>query len=96
MKSDSFLKLYEMKIINNNSLIKCKYYDKIFGDIYGVITDVFVVNNIVIKEEKNITIECVRNFNNVKYLMKPENIIEIDGMAVDRLESLFLKKRKSL
>ena len=85
-----------MKIINNNSLIKCKYYDKIFGDIYGVITDVFVVNNIVIKEEKNITIECVRNFNNVKYLMKPENIIEIDGMAVDRLESLFLKKRKSL
>lgn len=95
MNSNNFLKLYEMKIINKNSLIKCKYYDKIFGDVYGIITDIFVIDNIKVNNNE-IFIECFRNTFNNRYLMKPENIIEIDGMSVSRLENLFLKRRNNL
>ncbi len=95
MKNNIFKNLYEMNVIGINTLIKCKYFDKIFGDVIGIITDVFLINNIEINDDE-ILITCTRNYDNKKFKVKPENIIEVDGMAIERLESLFLKKKKKI
>lgn len=94
MKINDFLELYNNNIINKNTILKCKFSDRIFGDIIGTVTDYFIFNNVNISEDNLVKIECIRKDSNKKYIFSPENIIEVDGMNVERLMSLYVKRRK--
>lgn len=90
---EEFENLINLNVIGKNTIIKCKYNENLYGDISGIVTDYFIIDEIKI-DNKEIFFFCSKKETLKKYIFTVENILEVDGMNIDRLKKLFLKRKK--